>query len=172
MSSSPNASPIQQLYPDLDSELASTRKLLERYPDGKVTWTPHDKSMPLGPLASHIADLPGLGVMLLENDQVDVAARPRRDPAANSTELLKRFDENVANLNARVSKASAADLDKTWKLVFGDKVLVSEKRSVLMRTLLINHIIHHRAQLGVYYRLMGIPVPGTYGPSADEPVGM
>ena len=165
-----SASPVQTLYPDLDSELASTRRVLERYPEGKVDWKPHDKSMALGPLATHVGQLPQVGAFLLEQDEVDISTRERKEPAKNSAELLQSFDENVARLKTLLSKATAADLEKNWTLRFGDKVLVSAKRSALMRTLLINHIIHHRAQLGVYYRLLGIPVPGTYGPSADEPV--
>ena len=163
-------SPVARLYPDLEGELVSTRRILERYPEGKVDWKPHEKSMALGPLATHIAQLPQVGAFLLEQDEIDVATRERKEPAKNSAELLASFDENVARLRRILSTATEADLDKSWTLRFGDKVLVAGKRSALMRTLLINHLIHHRGQLGVYYRLLGIPVPGTYGPSADEPV--
>ncbi|MDQ6718542.1 MAG: DinB family protein [Gemmatimonadota bacterium] len=163
-------SPVALLYPELDSELASTRRILERYPEGKVDWKPHEKSMALGPLATHIAQLPQVGAFLLEQDEIDVSTRERKEPAKNSAELLASFDENVARLRTILQTATAEDLERNWTLRFGDKVLVAGKRSALMRTLLINHIIHHRAQLGVYYRLLGIPVPGMYGPSADEPV--
>lgn len=162
-------SPLQLLYTDFEGELASTRRVLERYPEGKVDWKPHDKSMALGPLATHVAELPGLGAMLLELDEVDIAARERRAPAGNAADLLEIFDATSAKLRAALATAKFEDLEKTWTLKFGDQVLLSGMRRDLMRGLLMNHIIHHRAQLGVYYRLLGIPVPGIYGPSADEP---
>jgi uncharacterized damage-inducible protein DinB len=162
-------SPIQFLYGDFEGELASTRRVLERYPEGKVDWRPHDKSMALGALATHLAELPGLGAMLLELDEVDIAARERKPPAENASELMKIFDATSAKLRGALGKAKLADLEKNWTLKFGDKVLLSGTRRELMRGLHMNHMIHHRAQLGVYYRLLGIPVPSTYGPSADEP---
>lgn len=161
-------SPAGLLYPDLQGELASTRRVLERYPQGKADWKPHDKSMPLGNLATHIAELPMVGVFLLETDETDVSTRERKPPANDSKLLLEAFDANVAKLNAVLATTTFAALEKSWTLKFGDKVLLAGRRSALMRTLLINHIIHHRAQLGVYYRLLGISVPGIYGPSADE----
>jgi len=164
-------SPANLLYTDFEGELASTRRILERYPEGKVDWKPHDKSMALGALATHIAELPGLGAMLLEMDGVDIAAREHKAPASNSAELVKLFDTTAAKLRAAVANATYADLEKKWTLRFGDQVLLTGTRRELMRGLLMNHIIHHRAQLGVYYRLLGIPVPGIYGPSADEPPG-
>lgn len=173
VSSSPVSSltPSQLLYADFEGELASTRRVLERYPEGKVDWKPHDKSMALGSLATHLAELPGLGAMLIEQDEVDIGARERKPPAENSGDLLRIFDATTAKLRAALGKATFADLEKSWTLKFGDQVLLSGKRRELMRGLLMNHIIHHRAQLGVYYRLLGIAVPGIYGPSADEPAG-
>jgi uncharacterized damage-inducible protein DinB len=169
-SASGSASPLEILYPDLDAELASTRRILERYPEGKVDWKPHEKSMALGTLATHIAELPAIGALLLQTDETDVAKRERKSPAKDAKELLALFDERVARTKDALSKATFADLEKNWALKIGDKVLFEGKRSALMRTLLISHIIHHRAQLGVYYRLLGIPVPRIYGPSADEQV--
>ena len=162
-------SPTQLLYADFEGELASTRRVLERYPEGKVDWKPHDKSMALGALATHIAELPGLGAMLLEIDEIDIAERERTAPAKNAADLLKIFDTTTAKLRTALAKASFDDLEKTWTLRMGSHVLVSGRRRELMRGLLMNHVIHHRAQLGVYYRLQGIPVPAIYGPSADEP---
>lgn len=165
----PSLPPVQLLYADFEGELASTRRVLQRYPEGKVDWKPHDKSMALGALATHVAELPGLGAMLLERDEADIGARERTPPAENSADLVKIFDRTTASLRAALAKTTLGDLEKTWTLRFGDQVLLSGKRRELMRGLLMNHIIHHRAQLGVYYRLLGIPVPGIYGPSADEP---
>jgi uncharacterized damage-inducible protein DinB len=161
-------SPVQLLYPDFESELASTRRVLERYPEGKMDWKPHEKSMALGALATHVAELPGLGAMLLEMDESDIAARKRTPPAENATDLLKIFDATAEKLHGALAKATLENLDKAWTLRNGDQVLLSGKRRNFMRGLLMNHIIHHRAQLGVYYRLLGIPVPAIYGPSADE----
>jgi uncharacterized damage-inducible protein DinB len=164
-----SSSPLQLLYGDFEGELASTRRVLERYPEGKVDWKPHEKSMALGALATHVAELPGVGAMLLEMDEADIAARERKPPAENATALVKIFDATTAKMRAALAKATFDDLEKTWTLRMGDQVLLSGRRGDLMRGLLMNHIIHHRAQLGVYYRLLGIPVPAIYGPSADEP---
>ncbi len=163
-------SPLQLLYPDLENELALTRRVLERYPEGKADWRPHDKSMALGALATHVAELPRLAATVLKTDEIDVADRQRNQPAKNSEELLRIFEESVGMLMPAISAATFDDLGKSWTLKFGGRALFSDTRRTLMRTLLINHVIHHRAQLGVYYRLLGIPVPGLYGPSADEPV--
>ncbi len=163
-------SPLQLLYPDLENELVLTRRILERYPEGKADWRPHDKSTALGALATHVAELPRLAAMVLKTDEMDVANRQRNEPAKNSTELLRIFEESVGMLMPAISAATFDDLEKSWTLKFGGRPLFSDTRRLLMRTLLINHVIHHRAQLGVYYRLLGIPVPGLYGPSADEPV--
>lgn len=161
-------SPAQLLYPDLEAELSTTRRTLERFPEGKGDWRPHEKSMTLGRLATHVAELPQLGAMVLETDEMDVAKRPRTQPVTSSAELTSLFDSSVGRLKPAISAASQADLEKTWTLRFGDKVVLSAQKRVLMRTLLMNHLVHHRAQLGVYYRLLGIPVPSMYGPSADE----
>lgn len=148
-SSSPDSSvsPVSLLYPDLENELSST---------------------PLGALATHIAELPRIGALMMETDEIDVAVRQKKYPAKNSDELLALFEASVGLLTGALSKVTFADLEKPWTLRFGNHVLLSGMRRALMRTLLINHVIHHRAQLGVYYRLLGIPVPGLYGPSADE----
>ncbi len=164
-------SPAELLYPDLDQELASVRRYLERFPEGKNDWRPHEKSMAFGPLATHIAQLPSLAATMMGTDELDVASRKPTEPAKSSAELLKIFDENAAALKKAAAGATMADLEKAWTLKFGDYVIVSAPKCVLMRQLLISHIIHHRAQLGVYYRQLGVPVPSTYGPSADEQPG-
>jgi Uncharacterized protein conserved in bacteria len=165
-----SASSFDFLYPDLEPEMATTRRVLERYPDHKADWRPHEKSMALGALATHLAQLPRLGAMLIEKDESDVSARPQVKPAVNARELLAIFDESLEMLRSAVRSGNTAALEKSWSLKMGDRTLLSGQRRILMRTLLLNHVIHHRAQLGVYYRLLGIPVPGTYGPSADESV--
>jgi uncharacterized damage-inducible protein DinB len=155
------------LYPDLEPELASTRCMLERYPEGKDDWRPHDKSRPLGKLAVHVAELVNLGTIILETDEMD-AAKPRQVPTlGTAAELVTFFDQNVERFRPALA---AADLDRQWTLRVGEKVFFSHTKRVLVRNMMINHIIHHRAQLGVYYRLLGVPLPGTYGPTADEPM--
>lgn len=155
---------------EFDSEMARTRKELERVPDGKFAWKPHPKSTAMGNLASHIASLAGFGDALLKMDSIDVTKRGAPFVAKTQKELLEVFDKNVATSRAAVAAATAEQLGKTWTLYNGDKVIFTMPRTNVLRTMLINHVIHHRAQLGVYLRLNDIPVPSIYGPTADEPI--
>ena len=163
-------SPIDLLYPELDAELTKTRTMLERFPDSKAGWTPHAKSKTIASLASHLAGLPRHGARLIETDELDIAARQLPADVATADALLQKFDEAVAALRQALPKVTAELLDKPWTMRAGPKVLISGPRRRLLRDMLISHIIHHRAQLGVYYRLLDVAVPGTYGPSADEPI--
>ncbi len=162
--------PSQLLYPDLEQELAKTRQMLERYPDGKGDWRPHAKSMTLGKLASHVAELPYLGVALLTRDEMEASERKRAPTLDSAADLVKTFDPLAAELRQAADDIDLAGLEKTWTFRFGDRVILSAPRYVLMRGFVMNHLIHHRAQLGVYYRELGVPLPGMYGPSADEPL--
>ena len=154
---------------DLEHELASTRRLLERVPDEHWDWTPHEKSMALGQLAAHVAQLPRFGEMMLMRDGVDaVKDIPRTTPPANNQELLQRFDEAAQALRAAVAGTTEEGWKQTWTLSAGGQVWREFPRAVALRTMAISHIIHHRAQLSVYLRLLDVPVPGLYGPSADE----
>ena len=162
-------SPAQLLYPDLESELAATRKMVALVPDGNDDYRPHDKSMKLGSLATHLAELPSFGNVLLTTDMLDFAATPFAPKSFTSTaERLEEFDRNAAELKSSVEGASWSDLARNWQLKMGDVVYVDGQKSTLVRSFAINHIAHHRAQLGVYLRMLGIPIPGPYGPSADE----
>ena len=162
-------SPAQLLYPDLDTELASTRKMIALVPDGNDDYRPHEKSMKLGPLATHIAELPSFGNVLLTTDFLDFAATPFAPKAFTTTaERLEEFDRNAAEFTSSVSAASWNDLSQRWQLKMGEVVYVDDQKSNLVRSFAISHLAHHRAQLGVYLRLLGVPIPGTYGPSADE----
>ncbi|MGA2414226.1 MAG: DinB family protein [Candidatus Sulfotelmatobacter sp.] len=162
------------LLAEFDQEMVSTRKTLERIPEDKLSWKPHDKSMPLGRLAGHIAELPGMGVRVLQSELFDVANRadPSRKPtvAESQRHVLEIFDKNVAQFRAALGAASDADLEKTWTLAFGEKKIYCGPRMGALRRMMMNHMIHHRAQLGVYLRLNGVAVPSVYGPSADEGV--
>jgi uncharacterized damage-inducible protein DinB len=156
-----------QLF-DLKHELASTRRMLERYPDGRGDYKPHPKSRALANLATHVAQIPNHGVTILSTDSVDITGRAPKPPFDRAAELLATFDACAASAVAAVEAASDADLDKTWSMRAGDHVLVRGSKREMLRTILLSHLIHHRAQLGDYYRLLGIPVPGMYGPTADE----
>lgn len=163
--------PLTLLFPDLDGELKTTRRILERVPDGKDDWRPHEKSMTLGTLATHVAQLPGFGIAMLTSDEFDVANRPPQANPANAEDRLKLFDQVSGKLRELLQHLTWEQARGTWKLKFGDRVFREAPRAVMIRSVVITHMAHHRAQLGVYLRLLGIPVPGSYGPSADEPVG-
>jgi uncharacterized damage-inducible protein DinB len=157
-------------FDDLDQELASTRRILERFPDDKGEWGPHDKSRTIGQLAAHVANLPGLAAMILQTDHIDVMKRQPTPPAKTAAELVAFFDGNVAMLKKAIENAGPDDLGKSWSLKAGDRALITQTKRALLRVMFLSHMIHHRAQLGVYYRLLGVPVPGVYGPTADEPI--
>ena len=165
----PGALPLAQLlYPDFDAEFATTRRFLERYPAGKDDWRPHPASRPLGALANHVADLSSRGTLILETDEVDVATRQPRPELRTAVELVGLFDANVARFRTVLAGVDFAALERLWTLRMGPKIIVQTPKRLLLRTMLMSHMVHHRAQLGVYYRLLGVPVPGAYGPSADE----
>jgi uncharacterized damage-inducible protein DinB len=162
----------QSLLPEFDMEMASTRKTLERVPDNKLTWKPHAKSGTMGWLASHLANLPEWGTITIKQDSLDLApdgAPPQPQPPAKSQkELLATFDKNVAEARAALAGADDATLFKPWSLLKTGKVLMTMPKIAVLRGFVLNHVIHHRAQLGVYLRLNDIAVPAIYGPSADE----
>jgi uncharacterized damage-inducible protein DinB len=160
------------LLPEFDWEMANTRKSLERVPEDKLGWKPHDKSMTMGRLAIHLAVLPTWAVATMEQNSLDVAppgAPPYRPPDAKSRkQILEIFDQNVAAARASIVQASDTQLLKPWTLLAGGKTIFTLPRIAVLRSSVMNHTIHHRAQLGVYLRLNNIAVPAIYGPSADE----
>lgn len=164
------SSPIELLYADFANEHASTRRMLQRYPDGKGDWRPHEKSRALAPLATHVADIVNRGTMLLETDGMDVAGRQPVAPIDSATGLVRYFDGNVSRFMTALGGADLDALARPWALRRGSQVIIEGPRRTLLRTMMMSHLVHHRAQLGVYYRLLGVPVPGVYGPSADEPI--
>jgi uncharacterized damage-inducible protein DinB len=161
--------PAQLLYPDLRQELATTRRILERVPDDKLDFRPHDKSMTLGQLANHLTELSGLANTVLTTSELDFAAR-KYEPKKISTsvERLALFDTLSREFAESVEGADWSALQETWVLRMGEQIIVNDQKAKLLRTLGLSHMAHHRAQLGVYLRLVGVAVPGTYGPSADE----
>jgi uncharacterized damage-inducible protein DinB len=160
------------MLPEFDQEMISTRKTLERLPDDKFAWKPHDKSMPLGKLAEHLAGIPGWIPMTIDEDSLDLAppggSAPTPPPAETSAQLLELFDKNIAAARTALERVSDERLMQPWSLLHGGATLLTLPRVAVLRTFVMNHLIHHRAQLGVYLRLNDIPVPSVYGPSADE----
>jgi len=157
---------------EFDQEMQNTRKTLERCPDDKWNWKPHEKSGTVGWLASHIATMPGWTGVTLNTEQFDYApvGGPAYEPPKieNRKELLAEFDKNVAEARAALATSSDAEMMKPWTLLAGGNTIFTMPRVACLRGMIFNHVIHHRAQLTVYYRLLGIPVPALYGPSADE----
>ncbi len=159
------------LAAELQHEASSTRRLLERVPDDKLDWQPHAKSMSLGRLAGHIGELPGWGESTMEHPEVDLAAVPedQRGAVAESVEqLLADFDRGVAGFVAALEAADDERLFEPWKLRSGEQVILDMTRIAALRGFIFSHMIHHRGQLTVYLRLLDVPLPQTYGPTADE----
>jgi len=160
------------LLQDFDHEMAGTRTTLERIPSDKPDFKCHDKSMPMGRLAVHVASLPRFGTTILTTPGMDLATTQFPSLVYESREkLLETFDSLAAEARAALVKSSDADLQKNWKFSFGDKLIAAVPRSAAYRSMFFNHLIHHRAQLGVYLRLNDQPVPPLYGPSADDSMG-
>jgi uncharacterized damage-inducible protein DinB len=161
--------------PEFDYEMATTRKVLERVPEDKVTWKPHTSSMEMGRLAGHIAEMAGFAAATFQSDSFDFAppGAPRTQPTVMTSrkQLLELFDKNVASAKTAIGKASDDDLQKTWTLLNGGTTIFSMPRIQVMRSMILNHVIHHRGQLSVYLRINQVPVPSIYGPSGDEGPG-
>jgi uncharacterized damage-inducible protein DinB len=159
------------LLPEFDAEMQSTRRLLECVPDGKTAWQPHEKSMTLGRLASHVAELAGRAPVVLAQDEWD--PRPPGvtvQPLVLDTraKLLDRFDQGSKQARQALAAATDADFGKSWVMKRGGTQVYTGTRLNAYRRIAMNHLVHHRAQLGVYLRLNGIAIPGMYGPSADD----
>lgn len=160
------------LVPEFDNEIAVTRRVLERVPDGRGAWTPHAKSFPLGHLAQLVARLPGWATMTMQRTEVDLA--PTSGPSfpgyslETTATLLAEFDANAAAGRHAIASASDADFDVPWSLKRAGATLLTQSRYHVLRSMTLNHLVHHRAQLGVYLRLLDVPVPQMYGPTADE----
>lgn len=155
--------------PEFDHETGTTRRLLERVPEDRFGWKPHPKSMTLGRLATHVAEIPAWGTMALTKTEVDFASgsyQPRE--AASREEILALFDENVRGTRKLIAEVTDGELMLTWTLKTDGKPLLSMPRVAVLRSLVMNHLIHHRGQLSVYLRLNDVLLPAIYGPTADE----
>lgn len=163
----------QILLPEYDHEMASTRKVLERIPGDRLDWKAHESSNTIGWVGTHLANIPGWTEMTLTRDSLDIAppgGEPQRTAPAGSVQaILEQFDRNVAAGRAALVAARDEDFFKPWSLLSGGATIFTMPRLAVLRTFVLNHMIHHRAHLCVYLRLNDVPVPGLYGPSADEP---
>jgi uncharacterized damage-inducible protein DinB len=158
----------QALLPEFDEEMKNTRKILERVPDDKFDYLPHAKSMSMGRLATHIAELPSWASMTLDTELLEMDSSYKPRIAQNNAELLEIFDKGVADARAKIAGATEADWAKIWSFKWNGQLVMSLPRAAVMRSVVMNHLIHHRAQLGVFLRLNDVAIPGMYGPSADE----
>lgn len=158
------------LLAEFDHEMAGTRRLLERVPEQAWTWAPHPKSFTLAGLATHLSRLPHWGRTILGTAQYDMTrdGSPQAPPADSLAEVLATFDANVAAIRAQLQSLSDAEMAAPWSLLRDGQVLMTLPRMAAFKTFIINHAIHHRGQLTVYLRLQDVPLPGVYGPSADE----
>jgi uncharacterized damage-inducible protein DinB len=165
--------PISELLlPELDEEMKKTRTTLDRVPADKKEFAPHAKSMPLGKLAPHVAQLAGFGVTILTTPELDfskgsITPVPFETPA----QLVRAFDEGAAKVRVALQATPDEAWKENWKLSFHGKPIFEGSRFLAYREMFLNHLVHHRAQLGVYLRLNDKPVPATYGPSADDTMG-
>jgi uncharacterized damage-inducible protein DinB len=162
----------ESLLPEYDQEMANTRRMLARVPQDKHDWKPHEKSMTLGRLASHLAEMPTWALQTCRTDELDIAPKdgPKFEAAnyATSAEVMTALDKNAAEARAAVAQMADADWMRDWTLLAGGDQIFTMPKLAVYRSMVLNHIIHHRGQLSVYLRLLGTPVPGMYGPSADE----
>jgi uncharacterized damage-inducible protein DinB len=153
---------------DINRELGTTRKLLERVPEAHLDWKPHEKSMTLGGLALHVATIPFWLTRVLSADHFDLATATRNPPPTSVQEILDAFEDRVAAMRQALDAADDAALTQPWQLRRGEQVLQTMPRLAVIRTMALSHMIHHRAQLSVYLRMLDVPLPAMYGPSADE----
>jgi uncharacterized damage-inducible protein DinB len=162
----------QTLLAEFDHEMANTRKTLERVPEDKFAWKPHEKSFSMVALATHLATLPSWASYTIQQDSIDIAPAgeppPKNEPAKSVKDLLATFDRNVASGRAALGAVTDEALLKSWTLFKGGQTIFTLPRIAALRSFVMNHNVHHRAQLGVYLRLNDVPVPSIYGPSADE----
>jgi uncharacterized damage-inducible protein DinB len=158
----------EMFLPEFDMEIASTRKILDCVPEDKFAWKPHAKSMSLGRLASHVAELPQWGVFVVDQDKLELTPGVKPFSAATKAELMEALDKSAAAGREAIAGAGDEHLWKIWSLIYGGHTVFSLPRVVVLRGTVMSHMIHHRGQLSVYLRLNDVAIPGMYGPSADE----
>jgi len=165
--------PISELLlPEFDAEMKTTRTMLERVPEDNMDFKPHPKSMPLNKLGPHVAELAAFGVTVLTTPELDFAkGSTKRAPFESAAQLVRVFDEGAAKARTALKNTPDEAWTQDWKLSFQGKPIFNGSRFLAYRQMFLNHLVHHRAQLGVYLRLNDKPLPATYGPSADDTMG-
>lgn len=159
----------ETLLPEFDQEMSVTRKLLERVPESQAEWKPHEKSTALGALATHVANIPAMMDLVMRNDEFIAGDPSRRPPKFTTTAaLVEFFDKNVKLAREALTGVPDSRMALPWTLKFGDKTIFTRPRSAVVRSFVMSHHIHHRAQLGVYLRMHDVPLPIMYGQTADE----
>jgi uncharacterized damage-inducible protein DinB len=159
---------VDALLPEFDHEMSVTRKLLERVPEERFGWKPHEKSYTLGQLAQHVATVPMWGAITINQSELDIGGAQQLPAVTNREGLLALFDGHVAGTRAALAGKSDAELMAPWTLKAGGKTLFSMPKAAVWRSFVMSHLIHHRGQLSVYLRIQNVPLPSMYGPSADE----
>jgi uncharacterized damage-inducible protein DinB len=159
---------VDSFLGELDREAATTRKVLDRLPGAKLAWKPHAKSMSLGQLALHIAQVPGVIAGFVSSSSHALTGPITQAEATSTSEIMSKFDESLAKAKEVLNGLDDATLMSTWSLTAGGKTLMSMPRIGVVRAIMLNHWYHHRGQLSVYLRLLDVPLPSIYGPSADE----
>ena len=156
------------LLAEFDQEMATTRNVLARLKDADIDYKPHEKSWTMGQLAKHVANIPMWGTMTMATDKLDLNSVPPEEPPASFDQIRAEFDANVVECRKAFEAAKPADWEAIWSMSMGDEQIMAMPRGPVVRAFILNHHIHHRAQLGVYLRLLDQPVPMMYGPTADE----
>ena len=162
---------LEPMIAELQHEAATTRRLLERVPEESLAWQPHAKSMTLGRLAAHIANLPGILIGALKQDELDANdLKAQSPPEDNVSSILEAFDQKISSaLELLKTQVDEPFMLASWRYMNGEQVIFEMPRLAVIRFVVLNHIIHHRGQLSVYLRLLDVPLPSVYGPTADEP---
>ncbi len=163
------------LLPEFDNEVAITRNVLAAVPDDRPDWKPHDKSFTVAHLAQLVSMIPSWSSMIVEDTEFDLAppGKPASSPYSNqkTEKLLEEFDKNVIAARAAIAKTTDADFQVPWTLKSGGNVMMTMPRYGILRSMVLNHLVHHRAQLGLYLRMLDQRVPSMYGPTADDKPG-
>jgi len=159
---------VDALLPEFDHEMTVTRKLLERVPEDKWDWKPHQKSYTLGQLAQHVATIPMWGAVTITQSEIDVGGSQQLPQVRTRQGLLDMFDQNVKGTRAALEGRGDAEFMAPWSLKNSGKTVFTMPKAMVWRSFVMSHLIHHRAQLSVYLRLNDVPIPSMYGPSADE----
>jgi uncharacterized damage-inducible protein DinB len=159
----------QSLIPEFQQEIAQTKKMLERVPYDRYNWKPHEKSTELGKLAVHVAELPGWISLMLKTDELDIGKIDYKPTETSGiSDVIQLLEKKAAEAVAAMQAASDEDFLKPWTLKKSGHVIFSLPKVATIRSMAMNHLVHHRGQLSVYLRLLNVPVPGMYGPTADE----